>query len=1097
MKIRLLGPLQVARSDGWATIRAPQQRAVLAVLLLANGSLVTIDRLIDELWGERPPASAHNTIHAYVMRLRRVLTGELGHRLITRPPGYQFQVETQALDCGVFERLLTEGQADLAAGRWEPASERLTQGLALWHGSAALADVPSTPAVEAERARLDRFRLTALEAGIDANLELGRHAEVLPELERLAAEYPLRENLRRLLMLALYRCGRRTDALEVYRETRRLFIDELGIEPAKELRDLEHTILRDERPLGTAPGSRGPARLRDNPRDPARLRDDSRDPARLRDNPRDPARLRDDSRDPARLRDEQPAAPDTTPRTRPAGTGPVEAGPVGAGLVGAGPVGAGLVGAGLVGAGPPCMLPPDIADFTGREEQVRQLMARLARDDETTAPAVTALCGHGGIGKTALAVHVAHRLRTRFPGGQLYVDLHGAEQDPADPGEVLARFLTALGADGRALPTSTEERAERYRGLLAHSRLLVVLDNAASERQIRPLLPGSPSCAVIVTSRRRLRWISSQPLHLDVLESGSARQLLTRIVGAERPAGAPEAAETIVRLCGYLPLAIRVAGGRLAARPHWPLERMATRLLDERQRLDELSEDDMAVRASLELSYAALEPGSRFFFRSLGLLDVPDFAAWLPAAMLDIAVEQAETHLDSLLDAQLLTWAGTDGLGQNRYRLHDLVRLYARERAEHEDPAEVHAQLRTRALGAWLALAETADQLLSERVAADIYGSAHRWPPDPAIVRAVQADPTAWFDSERAALPTLIAQAGAAGLDDTAWELAATAINYFAFRGLYHSWLQTHELARQVCAQSGNRRGEAVMLRNLGYLRMTGVKATPRIILVGAESALETFRQTDDLHGQIDAQFLCGVALRHKGDFGQAHAHATEAMAAAITAAYELGQGRLWYLRAMIAREQGRPDAAGYAELSFKLAERSGAIHDRVLALWELAAAPADTGAARQQTLERVHDHIDVCRRRSERLLEAYLLLCAGNLDRALRRADARDEIERALKVFETYAVPLGRTVGLRLLGELDHAAGEYAHACGYLHDAAEIGRQTNNTYEQALALKALEAAWHARGDRDAARQAREEALALFRKLNNLREVVEITGLIR
>ncbi|MGP3921042.1 AfsR/SARP family transcriptional regulator [Nonomuraea sp. 10N515B] len=1028
MKFRLLGPLQVADGDGWKTIRAPRQRAVLAVLLLANGRLVTIDRLIDELWGEQPPSSAHNTIHAYVMRLRRVMDNGLGRRLITRPPGYQLQVEAQSLDCGVFERLLREGQADMAAGRWRAASDRLTQGLALWHGSAALADVPSTPAVEAERARLESCRLTALEAGVDADLTLGQYAEVLPKLERLTAEHPLRENLRRQLMLALYRCGRRTEALEVYRETRRLFIDELGIEPAKELRDLERTILRDERPLRAAPGSRGPAQIRD----------------------------------------QEPAVPGRASRAR------------------------------SVGIGPPCMLPPDIADFTGREEQVRQLTAQLTRGDEATAPAVTALCGHGGIGKTALAVHVAHMLRTRFPDGQLYVDLHGIEQDPANPGEVLARFLIALGVDGRALPTSTEERAERYRGLLAHSRLLVVLDNAASERQIRPLLPGSSSCAVIVTSRRRLGWICSQPLHLDVLEPGSARQLLTRIVGAERSAGAPEAAETIVRLCGYLPLAIRVAGGRLAARPHWPLERMATRLMDERQRLDELSEDDMAVRASLELSYAALEPGSRLFFRSLGLLDVPDFAAWLPAAMLDISVEQAETHLDSLLDAQLLTWAGTDGLGQNRYRLHDLVRLYARERAEYEDPTEVHVQLRTRALGAWLALAETADRLLAERVAADIHGSAPRWPPDPAIVRAIQANPTAWFDSERAALPTLIAQAGATGLDDdTAWELAATAINYFAFRGLYHSWLQTHELARQVCAQSGNRRGEAVMLRNLGYLRMTGVKAPPGIILVGAESALQTFRQTDDLHGQIDALFLRGFGLRHKGDFGHALAHATEAMTAATRAEYELGQGRLWYLRAIIAREQGRPNAASYAELSFRLAERSGAIHDRVLALWELAAAPADTGAARQQILDRVQDHIDVCRSRSERLLEAYLLLSAGNLNRALQQADARDEIERALKVFEEYTVPLGQSVGLRLLGELDHAAGQHHSACGNLNDAVEISRQAGNTHEQALALKALEAARHARGDYDAARQAREQALALFRQLNNLREVVEITGLVR
>ena len=1023
MQFRLLGQLLVTDGNHWSPIRAPQQRAVLAVLLLARGRLVTIDRLIDELWGERPPSSAHNTIHAYVGRLRRVLGDGLGHRLITRSPGYELQVEAHALDVGSFERLLTEGQADMAAGRWRAASERLTQALDLWRGGAALADVPSTPAVEAERTRLEQHRLTALEAGIDADLELGRHVEVVPTCERLTAEYPLRENLRRQLMLALYRCGRRTDALEVYRQARRLFIDELGIEPAQELRDLERAILRDARPLPTVPHARAPTRIR-----------------------------------------EEPAGPDPTARTRPARV-------------------------------PSCMLPPDIVDFTGREEEVRLLLSQLTRGGEATALAVAALCGHGGIGKTALAVHVAHRLRSRFPDGQLYVDLHGAEQDPADPGDVLARFLTALGVDGRALPTGTEERAERYRALLAHSRVLVVLDNAASERQLRPLLPGSPSCAVIVTCRRRVRWVSAQPLHLDILEPDSARELLTAIVGAERLANDPEAAETIVRLCGYLPLAIRVAGGRLAARPHWPLARMATRLTDERQRLDELSEDDMAVRASLELSYATLEPVSRTFFRSLGLLDLPDFAAWVPAAMLNISVEQAENHLDYLIDAQLLTWAGTDALGQNRYRLHDLVRLYARERAEHEDPTGVRAQTWTRMLSVWLTLAETADQLLTERVAADIRGSTPRWPPDPAIIRATRADPLGWFDSERASLPALIA--GTAGLDDAAWELAATAINYFAYRGLYHDWLQSHELARRICAQRGDRRGEAVMLRNLGYLRMTGVRAPSGIIMIGAESALETFRQTDDLHGQIDALFLRGFALRHRGDFGQALTHVTEAMTAATSVHYELGQGRLWYLRAIIEREQGHDaTAAGYAELSFQLAERSGTIHDRVLALWELAATTTDDGAARQ-TWDRLREHIDVCRGRGERLLEAYLLLSVGGLAHALERAGARDEIERALKVFDEYAVLLGRSVGLRLLGELDHAAGDHVSACGNLIDAIEIGIRTGNTYEQARSLKVLGAARHASGDHHAARQAREHALALFKRLNNLREVETITGSVR
>jgi DNA-binding SARP family transcriptional activator len=1021
VEFRLLGPLQVADGAEWMSIRAPQQRAVLALLLLESGRLVTIDRLIDELWGDQPPASPHNTIHAYVMRLRRGLGSSLGDRLITRSPGYQLQVESRALDAEVFEHLVAEGKTDMAAGHWSTAATRLGEALDLWHGPAALADVPSTPAVAAERTRLEQQRLAAVEARIDADLELGRHATVVSELEQLTTEHPLRENIRRQLMLALYRCGRRTEALEVYRQGRRLLIDELGIEPAKELRDLERTILSDvERPPAVP-----------NPRAPA------------------------DGR-----------GPDVIRRARPAGTGP------------------------------PCMLPPDIADFTGRDEQVLVLQSLLTQATGDTARAVTALCGRGGIGKTALAVHVAHQLRTHFPDGQLYMDLHGVEQDTTDPDEVLARFLTVLGVDGRALPSGVEERAERYRALLAHRRLLVVLDNAASEQQIRSLLPGSPSCAVLVTARRRIRWLSANTIDLEALEPSEAGALLTRVVGAKRFSRETEAAMTITRLCGYLPLAIRIAGGRLAARPHWPLARMASRLTDERSRLDELSEDDMAVRASLELSYSALEPMSRRLFRALGLLDVPDFAAWVPAAMLDTSVEEAETHLDFLIDAQLLTWSGTDALGQNRYRLHDLVRLYARERAEHEDTTGVRISARTSALGTWLALAEAADRLLTERVAADIRGSGPKQSPDPTILRLAEADPLGWFDSERTSLAAVITQAGAAGLDELAWELAATAINYFAFRGLYHDWLHTHELARQVCARSGNSRGEAVMLRNLGYLRMTGVKAPSRIIMSGAETALETFRRTGDLHGHIDALFLRGFALRHKGDFDGANAHATEAMTAATSAGYELGQGRLWYLRAIIEREQGRhATAASYAELSFRFAEGAGAIHDRVLALWELAATPTDRDATRQ-TWDRLQEHIDQCRERGERLLEAYLLLSTGALAHALGRPGARDTIERALDVFDFYAVPLGRCVGFRLLGELDHAAGDLLPARDNLTKAIRISGQLGNTYEQAMLFKALGAVWHTHGDTDNAKQLWTQALLLFTQLDNTHEVDTITALL-
>lgn len=1019
MRVRLLGPIQVADGAGWTSIRAPQQRAVLAVLALGEGRTVTVDRLVDELWGDRPPGSAPNTIHAYVMRLRRVLGADLGRRLVTSSPGYRLQIDAQDVDTCVFDRMVTEGQAEAAAGRWEPASERLGRALGLWYGT-ALADVPPIPAVTAERARLEQCRLTAVEARLDADLELGRHAEVVSELEHLLTQNPLRENIRRQLMLALSACGRRAEALEIYRRGRELFAEELDIEPAQELRDLERAILRDDRPQSGA-----------SPR-------------------------------PARLSAHGAARESVRP----------------------------------AGAGSPFMLPPDIADFTGRGDQIQQLLSVLTRDGGPTARPITVICGHGGIGKTALAVHVAHRLRTRFPDGQLYVDLHGAEQEASDPGQVLARFLLALGVDHRVLPAGVEERSELYRALLAQRRALIVLDNASSERQIRPLLPGSPSSAVLVTTRRRVRWLSAHTMDLDALEPDTARLLLAKIVGTDRVSSEPAAAETIIRHCGHMPLAIRIAGGRLAARAHWTLARMATRLSDERQRLDELSEDDMAVRASLELSYAALEPTSRLLFRSLGLLEVSSFAAWVPAAMLGITVEQAESRLDSLIDAQLLTWRGTDAISLNRYGLHDLVRLYARERAEHEDTTHVRAEAKAAAFGEWLTMAETADGLIPERVAADVRGSAPRRPADPALTRLVQADPFAWFDSERSNLATVIAQAGAAGLDESAWELAATAANYFAYRGLYDDWRQTHELAKRICGRADNRLGEAVMLRNLGCLRMTGVNAPSRVVMRGAETALEAFRQAGELRGQIDTLFLRGYALRHKGEFDRALRDAEEGMTAATTIGYELGQSRFWYLRAVIERERGHDQAAaGHAELSFQLAEHSGTIHDRILALWELAATPADPISA-ERTWDRLHANVELCRQRGERLLEAYLLLATGDLARSFQYEGARDAIERALRAFEAYGVPFGRAVGLRRLGELDHAERRLDAALTNLMAAVELSAQTGSMFEQAVSLKALGGAHQANGDEDAARAACDRALALFKRLGNDRETQEVTGLL-
>src|SRR5262249_17600296 len=268
----------------------------------------------------------------------------------------------------------------------------------------------------------------------------------------------------------------------------------------------------------------------------------------------------------------------------------------------------------LPGLPAPCLLPPDIADFTGRQQELRQICDLLAPATPSLRPTlvISPIAGRAGVGKTALAVHAAHRLRDVFPDGQLFVTRGGAEAHRAEPVEVLGRFLRALGVDNLQVPEGLGERQEMYRNRLAGRRVLVVLDNAADEAQVEPLLPGSSSCVVIVTSPNRLTALAgARAIDLDVLEPDPAVQLLATIAGPERIAAERQAAAELVRLCGRLPLAVRVAGARLAAKRHWALAQLVDRLADEHHRLDELTHRHLEVRASLALSYRGVDAQAR------------------------------------------------------------------------------------------------------------------------------------------------------------------------------------------------------------------------------------------------------------------------------------------------------------------------------------------------------------------------------------------------------------------------------------------------------------------------------------------------------
>lgn len=404
----------------------------------------------------------------------------------------------------------------------------------------------------------------------------------------------------------------------------------------------------------------------------------------------------------------------------------------------------------------PAMLPPHVADFTGRKPQLDELCDLLTGQQAGAAPVV--VTGAAGAGKSALAVQAGRLRLDSFPDGQLYADLAGPPGRSKDPHDVLEWFLQSLCEPGTPLPLTVDERTQLYRSVLAERRVLVVLDNAHDEQQVRPLLPGAACSRVVVTARSRFTALEgARQLELDVFERPEALALLSRVAGAGRVAAEPAVADWLVERCGLLPLAVRVVAGRLAAKPHWTLTEMARRLADGHRRpLDELRLGDLDVRSSLRRGYLRLPGEARTALCRLSLLRTPGIPAWLTAVVLETDESTAEDVLEGLVDARLLEVSGSDRAGRLRYRMPPVIRLFAAERAEDEsDGAERRATV-DRALTAWLLRARATVRALT----------------DGRPVRAAGALP--WSDAERTGLVAAFHQADADGHDATARSLART-----------------------------------------------------------------------------------------------------------------------------------------------------------------------------------------------------------------------------------------------------------------------------------------------------------------------------------
>jgi DNA-binding SARP family transcriptional activator/tetratricopeptide (TPR) repeat protein len=918
LRFRALGPLRVRVGDRWSGIGAAHQRSLLAILLIEAGRAVPTDRLVQEIWGDRPPKTAVHAVHVYVRRLRGLLGDEI---LATRGQAYELtRVDTDAI---AFEQLVS-------AARHSPDPQtvvsQLSQALALWRGP-AFADVPDSPRVLAEATRLDQARLTAVEDKLEAMLELGHAAEVIDECRVLTPQYPLREKLHAHLMLALHRSGRRAEALEAYQLARKALVDELGLEPGPLLRLRHRAILIDDEPLEPAPRV----------------------------------------------------------------------------------------------VLPPRQLPQDVAGFTGRREQLREL------DELPPDARVVAITGGPGVGKSALAVHWAHRVRDGFPDGQLHINLRGyAAGSPVRPVDAIAGFLRALGTAPERIPSDVDEAAALYRSQLSGKRMLILLDNANHPDQVRPLLPGEASCFVLVTSRDRLDGLvardGAERLPLDPLTPPESEALLTRLLGKHRVGAEPVATTHLTRLCGHLPLALRIAAAQLSSGPAQlsgrPAQPPGGVPLGERNSIAELAghlshpdrlavlevEGDPAagVRPAFDHSYRALGTQAQRVFRLCGAVSGPDLAPRSVAVLAAIPQGQAESLLSELRAAHLV-----DESTPERFALHDLLRLYAAEQLSDEESGAALGRLYDFYLGS----VDSANRVL--------YPHILRPPQGEGTTAGLQfedhQEALRWLEDERANLVAAVLHSPPA----VAWRLADSLRSFLHLTMSYLDWQRVAVAGLEAALAGSSALGQAT-----------------------AELGLGLWNLVQDQHALTVKHCSRALILARKAGWPEGEASALNHLAAVYWSAGRLPAAMRRLRQSVeIDRRLGQP-----ASEAVKLANL-GLIH---AALGQLEAARAHLAGALE--FDVTDGSVGSEARTLANLAEAHHLL--GDFD------TARAMLERALNLHEQVGDRSGWATTTRALADVHRDTGGHAEALDAAKTALAVARETGNQRLEAYTLSSLGRVW-------------------------------------
>ncbi|MFJ1699656.1 BTAD domain-containing putative transcriptional regulator [Streptomyces sp. NPDC088252] len=992
MRFGLLGPLTVHDEHG--TDRTPgslKARTLLAVLLLTPNRVVSHDRLETVLWGARPPATARASLHNHLSRLRRALGEEA--RVQAPRHGILLHVGEGELDVDVFTRRVEAARVSRLESDWDNVAREAEAALGLWRGT-PLSDLPA--AAETAYAHVDEWqeaRLQALEWRNHAELQRGRHDGLLPELRRLAAEFPFRESFHTQLMLALHRTGQQAGALDVYHRLRRTLVDDLGVEPGPEARAAYQHILDDSG--------------RSTPQPPA-------------------------------------GGTPVTPTV-------------------------------------PTELPRDIASFTGRDDELHLLTAAVRSRSEGPSGVINihAVDGMPGVGKTAFAVHAAHRLRKDFPDGQIFLPLHAHTPGtpPVDPADALTTLLLALGEDPQRIPGGLEARAGLWRSDLADRRMLILLDDACSSEQIEPLLPGTGSSLVLITSRRRLTALEDVvPLTLEVLQPERAVQLLVAKAGrADLDAGDLPIAE-LGRLCGYLPLALQLTAARLRHHPTWTAADMVADLSDPKGQLSGLSTEHTSVAAAFQLSYRDLPADRQKLFRHLGMQPGVDVDAYGAAALQDTGVSDARRMLEEIEEHHLI-----EETTRGRYRMHDLVREYARTLACEAGTHAVHEALE-RQLDYYLHAATRAAHFFNR------YNS-----PEPRYVTSLQPEipdipdadrATAWMRAEYANLQAAVEYAARHGHRTHAVHLPAAMKEFLRTHGHWSEALALHGTALECALAAGDLLGQATALRNMAVIhRVMGRYEQSEANLV---QALDRFDGLPDSHGQAIAFGDLASVLRVTGRYEEADDMYQRALRLFRDVGDPRGMAHVLVDIGHVQQLTGRyAEAAESLERALELHGASGNRLGRANALTALGdlhkSAGRYTGA-----IDAHREALVSYRVLDNRYGEGNALADLGDVLRLRGEyEEAAECIEQALGMFRALGARLGQANALMYLGRVRFSTGRLEAAESDLDEALTICHELGSRMGQAHVLMHLAETQSASGAHGIAMKNARASVDLCRELKD------------